>query len=106
MLHFFWILQDRLGKGEFDKSKTRVVHFKRNPEAVAVEKAQQGRCSTLQAENTALKGQLQKLEGQSAAAAAGSIDAAVQEAQITVLQHQVLARTLRLLAQYEQGCFG
>jgi len=95
-------LQERLGKGEFDRSKTRVVHFKRNPEAVAVDKAQQSRCSTLQAENTALKGQLQKLEGQSAAAAAGSIDAAVQEAQITVLQHQVLPHTLRPLAQHRK----
>ncbi len=72
------------------------------PEAVAVEKAQQSRCSTLQAENTALKGQLQKLEGQSAVAAAGSVDAAVQEAQITVLQHQVLPRTLLPLAQYRE----
>ncbi len=96
------MLQERFGKGEFDRSKTRVVHFKRNPEAVAVEKAQQSRCSTLQAENTALKGQLQKLEGQSAAAAAGSIDAAVQEAQITVLQHQVLPHTLCPLAQYRE----
>ncbi|KAL0021904.1 hypothetical protein WJX79_001705 [Trebouxia sp. C0005] len=83
------LLQERLGKGEFDRSKTRVIHFKHNPEAEAVEKAQQSKCSTLQAENTALKGQLQKLEGHSAAAAAGSIDVAVQEAQITVLQHKV-----------------
>lgn len=101
-------MQERLGKGEFDRAKTRVVHFKRNPEAMAVEKAEQSRCSSLQAENIALKGQLQKLEGQSAAAAAGSVDAAVKEAQITVLQHQVLPEllyTLHLLAPYSITCF-
>ena len=83
------LLQERLGKGEFNKATTRVLHFKRNPEAAAVGKLEQSRCSTLEAENAALKGQLQNLEGQSTAAAAGSVDAAVKDAQITVLQHQV-----------------
>ena len=72
-----------------------MLHLKRNPEAIAVEKLEQSKCSALEAENAALKGQLEKLEQQSASAAgnahveAGSVDSAVKEAQISVLQRQV-----------------
>lgn len=82
------MLQNRLGKGEFNKTTTRVLHFKRNPEAEAKQKAEQSRCSSLEAENVALKSQLQKLEGQSVEPA--SIDTAVKEAQIAVLHHRVM----------------
>lgn len=59
-----------------------------------MEALEQRKCSTLEAENAALKGQLQKLEQQSSSAAggrtdAGSVDSAVKEAQISVLQRQV-----------------
>lgn len=89
-------LQEKLGRGEYNKATTKVLHFKRNPEAIAVEALEQKKCSTLEAENAALKGQLQKLEQQSSSIAgghaeAGSIDSAVKEAQISVLQRQVLA---------------
>ena len=91
-------LQEKLGKGEYNKATTKVLHFKRNPEAKAVEALEQKRCSTLEAENAALKGQLQKLEQQSLSAPgghveAGSVDAAVKEAQISVLQRQVASCT-------------
>ena len=76
-----------MNKGEFNKATTRVLHFKKNPEAAALARAEQSRSSTLEAENTALKAQLQKLEGQSAEPA--SVNSAVQEAQITLLQHEV-----------------
>ena len=90
-------LQEKLGRGEYNKATTKVLHFKRNPEAIAVEALEQKRCSTLEAENAALKGQLQKLEQQSPSAAgahaeAGSVDSAVKEAQISVLQRQVTAK--------------
>ena len=65
-----------------------MLHLKRNPEAAALAKAEQSRSSALEAENTALKAQLQKLEeGQHAGPA--SVDSAVLEAQITLLQHKV-----------------
>ncbi|KAL3148911.1 hypothetical protein ABBQ32_001779 [Trebouxia sp. C0010 RCD-2024] len=88
------VAQEKLGKGEYNKATTKVLHFKKNPEALAVEALEQKQCSTLEAENAALKGQLQKLEQQSLSAAgghveAGSIDTAVREAQISVLQRQV-----------------
>ena len=88
-------LQERLGRGEYNKATTKVLHFKRNPEAIAVEALEQKRCSTLEAENAALKGQLQKLEQKSSSIAGGhadtgSVDSAVKEAQISVLQRQVL----------------
>ena len=89
-------LQEKHDRGEYNKATTKVLHVKRNPEAVAVEALEQKRCSTLEAENAALKGQLQKLEQQSSSTAgghaeAGSVDSAVREAQISVLQRQVLA---------------
>ena len=92
---FLCSLQEKLGRGEYNKATTKVLHFKRNPEAVAVEALAQKRCSALEAENAALKGQLQKLEQQSSLSAgghadAGSVDSAVKEAQISVLQRQVL----------------
>ena len=64
-----------------------MLHFKRNPEAAALAKAEQSRSSTLEAENSALKAQLQKLEGQDAEPA--SVNSAVLEARITLLQHEV-----------------
>ena len=88
-------MQEKLGRGEYNKATTKVLHFKRNPEAKAVEALEHKRCSTLEAENAALKGQLQKLEQQSSSSAgeyadAGSVDSAVKEAQISVLQRKVL----------------
>ena len=86
--------QEKLGRGEFNKATTKVLHFKRNPEAIAVEKLEHSKCSALQAENAALKGQLQKLEEQSGGGArAGSVDSAVKEAQISVLQHKVISES-------------
>lgn len=96
-------LQEKLGKGEYNQATTKVLHFKKNPEAKAVEALEQKRCSTLEAENAALKGQLQKLEQQSLSAAgghveAGGVDAAVREAQISVLQRQVALHMSRRAA--------
>ena len=77
-----------------------MLHFKRNPEAIAVEALEQKKCSTLEAENAALRGQLQKLELQSSSAGghtdAGSVDSAVKEAQISVLQRQVTTQHTQL----------
>ena len=87
-------MQERLNKGEFNKATTRVLHFKKNPEAAALAKAEQSRNSKLEAENNALKSQLQKLEGQSAQPA--SVNSAVQEAQITLLQHEVQCISLQV----------
>lgn len=78
-----------------------MLHFKRNPEAIAVEALEQKKCSTLEAENAALRGQLQKLEQQSSSSAgghtdAGSVDSALKEAQISVLQRQVTTQHTHL----------
>ena len=62
--------------------------MKRNPEAAAVEKVEETRLASLEAENAALKAQLQKAEP-------ASVDSAVKDAQITVLKHQVLSACLK-----------
>ena len=88
-------LQEKLGKGEFNKATTKVLHFKRNPEALAAEKVEQNKFIKLEAENKSLKAQLGKLERQKSGAGpgsaeAGSVQSAVKDAEIAVLQHQVL----------------
>ena len=86
------LLQEKLGKGEFNKATTRVLHFKRNPEALAVEKIEQNRYIKMEAENASLKAQLQKAESHSSDAGpseANSVQSAVKDAEITVLQRQV-----------------
>lgn len=86
------LLQEKLGKGEFNKATTRVLHFKRNPEALAVEKIEQNRYIKMEAENASLKAQLQKAESHSSDAGpseASSVQSAVKDAEITVLQRQV-----------------
>lgn len=85
-------LQEKLGKGEFNKATTKVLHFKRNPEALAVETAEQNRFIKLEAENTSLKVQLQKTEHPQPDAGSSntsSVQSAVKDAEITVLQRQV-----------------
>lgn len=89
-------MQERLGRGEFDKAKTRVVHFVNNPETLAHRTVQSTREDGLQAENDALKEQLRLLEQRAAASgdgstpdAAGSEAAAVAAAQITILTGKV-----------------
>lgn len=66
-----------------------------------MEALEQKKCSTLEAENAALRGQLQKLEQQSSSSAgghtdAGSVDSALKEAQISVLHRQVTTQHTQL----------
>ena len=76
-----------------------------------MEALEQKKCSTLEAENAALKGQLQKLEQHSPSIAgghadAGSVDSAVKEAQISVLHRQVLARAHKFgLFHLDMQCY-
>lgn len=86
------VLQERLGKGEYNTATTKVLHFKRNPEALAIEKAEQSRFSKLEAENTSLKAQLEKVGSQQSNAGlseASSVQSAVKDAEITILQRKV-----------------
>ena len=89
-------MQERLGRGEYDKAKTRVVHFVNNPETLAHRTVQSAREDGLKAENDALKEQLRLLEQRAAATgdasapdAAGGEAAAVAAAHITILTGKV-----------------
>ena len=57
-------MQERLGRGEFNKATTRVLHYVHNPEATVQKAAEQAQQETLQAENAALRANLQRLEAQ------------------------------------------
>ena len=89
-------MQERLGRGEYDKATTRVVHFVNNPETLAHRTVQSSREDGLKAENDALKEQLRLLEQRASAGgntsapdAAGSEAAAVAAAHITILTGKV-----------------
>lgn len=89
--------QERLGHGEFNAATTRVLHFIQNPEAEARREAEEARLAELQAENAALRSQLQRVEAQAQAAtpgaaptptAAGATSIALAEAEITLLKRK------------------
>eukprot|EP00873_Tetraselmis_striata_P016155 jgi/Tetstr1/436419/TSEL_025249.t1 len=108
------LLNERLGRGEFNKSKTKVLHFIANPEAAALQEAEAAALLGVTAERDALAAQVTEL--QAALQAAGSAPAAaaalapgaatdaprrqaVLEAEVVVLKRQVAEvekRELRL----------
>lgn len=55
-------LRDRLGRGDYDPTTTKVLHLTMNPERDAREAAYRAREEELAAENAALKTQVQRLE--------------------------------------------
>jgi len=67
--------------GDFDHSKTRVVHMVHNPESLARREAGEARFAMLQAENAALRTQLARLEATAAPATAPAADSQSQESQ-------------------------
>lgn len=56
------VLRERLGRGDYDPTRTRVLHLALNPEREAKEAQQRQREAELLAENEALRGQLQRLD--------------------------------------------
>ena len=87
--------QERLGHGEFNAATTRVLHFVQNPEAEARQDAEDARLAELQAENAALRSQLQRVEAQATQGTApipytavGATSIALAEAEITLLKRK------------------
>jgi mitotic spindle assembly checkpoint protein MAD1 len=68
-------LEMRVGRGEFDRKQTKVLHMKLNPAAEATQEAAGRELNRVAAENAALRSQLSALEqaAASAAAAAGGV---------------------------------
>lgn len=97
------VLQAKIGRGEYNKATTKVLHFKRNPAALAEEKAEQGQLAKLEAENASLKAQLEKSDRQQSDAGpseASSVQSAVKAAEITILQRQVSCTTSGAVKQH------
>ncbi len=85
-----WCGQERLGRGEFNPSTTRVLHFVHNPEAEARREAEAAQVSQLQAEAAALRAQLAVLQSSDAGASDSSAPAAaVAAAERTLLERKV-----------------
>ncbi|EIE27827.1 hypothetical protein COCSUDRAFT_83447 [Coccomyxa subellipsoidea C-169] len=84
------LLEERLGRGEFNPSTTRVLHFVHNPEAEARREAEAAQVSQLQAEAAALRAQLAVLQSSDAGASDSSAPAAaVAAAERTLLERKV-----------------
>mmetsp|Transcript_8478 Transcript_8478/g.17556 ORF Transcript_8478/g.17556 Transcript_8478/m.17556 type:complete len:809 (-) Transcript_8478:246-2672(-) len=107
-------LEFKVGRGEFDRKTTKVLHLKMNPEAEASATAAERELSALRAENTSLKGALMTLEQTLSAsatttpaaddaggAAAGATKLAVAEAEATVLRQRV-ADLLKKESRYKE----
>ncbi|KAI3433390.1 hypothetical protein D9Q98_003206 [Chlorella vulgaris] len=62
------LMQERLGRGEYNAATTRVLHFKFNPEAEMAREVRDARVAELESENEALKQHLQRLEAAATAA--------------------------------------
>ena len=70
------LLQERLGRGEYNPATTRVLHFRHNPEAEVQRELRDTRIAELEAENGALREHLQRLEAATEAAAGQAATAA------------------------------
>ena len=99
-------MQERLGKGEFNRATTRVLHMVNNPEAQTWQDAHQRRVEELEASNSLLRTQLQRLEehlsgaGTTAPDAAQVASAALTDAEIIILKRK--ARPLREFSAISQ----
>jgi len=93
-------LQERLGRGEFDVERYKVLHLRHNPEVACKEEAQAATQLALRTENDELRAALQRLEAHAGGAAAAppqqqqqqqpaSTAAAVAAAEATVLRRKV-----------------
>ncbi|KAL4423583.1 hypothetical protein ABPG77_004623 [Micractinium sp. CCAP 211/92] len=88
------LLQERLGRGEYNAATTRVLHFKYNPEAELAREARDARVAELESENEALRENLGRLEaaaaqGKTNEAAAGSMRVAQLEGETNLLRRRV-----------------
>ncbi|KAL4431158.1 hypothetical protein ABPG75_006414 [Micractinium tetrahymenae] len=90
------LLQERLGRGDYNAATTRVLHFKYNPEAELAREARDARLAELESENEALRQNLGRLEaaaaqgqGQAGEAAGGSMRVAQLEGETNLLRRRV-----------------
>ena len=107
-----WLLsQERLGRGEFNAETTRVLHFVRNPQAEEQRQTAEARIAELDAENGALRSQLQRLESARAATGAAAPDAepgsskpgvaaALAEAELAIAQRKVELRIFYIFCSF------
>jgi mitotic spindle assembly checkpoint protein MAD1 len=63
------LLEERVGRGEYNPETTKVLHFKGNPEAELYRAAKEARIAELESENEALRQSLQRVEAATALAA-------------------------------------
>ena len=62
------LLQERVGRGEYNPETTQVLHFKSNPETELYRAAKEARIAELESENEALRQSMQRLEAATAVA--------------------------------------
>lgn len=60
------LLQERVGRGEYNPETTKVLHFKSNPEAELSRAAKEARIAELESENEALRQSMQRVEAATA----------------------------------------
>lgn len=65
------LLQERVGRGEYNPETTKVLHFKGNPEAELSRAAKDALISELESENEALRQSMQRVEAATATPGAG-----------------------------------
>jgi mitotic spindle assembly checkpoint protein MAD1 len=66
------LLQERVGRGEYNPDTTKVLHFKANPEAELERAAKEAKIAELESENEALRQSMQRVEAAAAAATPGA----------------------------------
>ncbi|KAL4534140.1 hypothetical protein Ndes2437B_g03434 [Nannochloris sp. 'desiccata'] len=65
------LLQERVGRGEYNPETTKVLHFKGNPEAELFRAAKEARIAELESENEALRQSVQRVEAAAATPGGG-----------------------------------
>lgn len=89
------LVESRLGQGLFDPATTRVLHLRDNPESAARKAEAEDRAALLEAENRALRAQLDAA-GTGGAGAAAAAAAAVADAEKVVAERRVREAEKRL----------
>ncbi|KAK9907279.1 hypothetical protein WJX75_000576 [Coccomyxa subellipsoidea] len=83
------LLEERLGRGEYNPATTRVLHFVHNPETEARREADTAQISQLQAEAAALRAELAVLKSGASASDPTAPATAVAAAEKTLLERKV-----------------
>jgi hypothetical protein len=83
------LLEERLGRGEYNAATTRVLHFKYSPEAELAREARDARVAQLESENGALKQHIQRLEQAQQVGSGGGGQCTPQRVVVVVVVGQI-----------------